>query len=92
MAEKSKFNTKLQKYLSQPGSEEVSITDVEDKYYNNEQLSADEVQALRNFEKYRMRKLTESKDNHMFNKNFSRLRVLSNLAPYTEFLKPKYSR
>lgn len=92
MSQKNSFNTKLQKYLSQSAAEVVSITDVEEKYYDSIQLNPEELRALRNFERYRMRKLAGAKDNKKFNKNFTRLRVLSNLAPYTEFLKPKYER
>ena len=87
---KGKFKTKLQKLLSQPLEKVTSITDIEDKYFGMEQLTTDELKALKNFERYRMRKLKESKNKHKFNRAFMRIRVLSNLAPYTEFLKPHY--
>jgi len=80
----------LQKLLTQPNSDIVSIADIEEKYFNMERLSDEEHRALRNFERYRVKKLRKSQDQRRFDKNFTRMQVLSNLANYTEFLKPRY--
>lgn len=91
MANKEKFKTKLQKFLSEPLLEVTTINDIEEKYFNSEDLNKEELKALQNYQRYRVRKLTDSKNNQSkFDKNFARLQVLSNLAPYTEFLKPRY--
>ena len=90
MSGKKNFKTKLQKLLDQSIHDFVSITDIEDKYFSMEELTKDELLALQNFERYRIKKLAESKNQRKFNKNFIRIQVLSNLAPYTEFLKSRY--
>ena len=91
MANKSKFKTKLQKYLGQPLLDVTTINDIEEKYFNSEPLDKKEMVALQNFQRYRVRKLSDSKNQSKFDKNFARLQVLSNIAPYTEFLKERYA-
>lgn len=90
MSERDKFKTKIQKLLAQSISDIISINDLQDRYFNAEQLSLEELRALRNYERYRMKMLLESKNQKKFDRNFTRLQVLSNIADYTEFLKERY--
>lgn len=85
-----KFRTKLQKLLTQPANDVTTIADIEEKYLNMEKLSSQEFRAFQNYERYRIRKLRHSNEHKKFVKNYARLRALSNIADYTEFLKPRY--
>lgn len=68
----------------------VSINDIRDKDFNGDALSAEERQALRNFDHYRLNELNKQPNDMAFHECYRKLQVLANLADYREFLKEGY--
>ena len=68
----------------------VSINDLRDKEYSNQPLSHEERIALKNFDKYRVKCLSQKKTEKEFHNSYQQLQVLANLSPYQEFLKEEY--
>jgi hypothetical protein len=64
----------------------TSINDLRDKYYDGTELSADELLAIQNFDKYRIEYLNSSEDENEFDKRYLELQAKANLASYKEFI------
>jgi hypothetical protein len=64
----------------------ISINDIKDRYFDGVELSADELTAMQNFDKYRLEHLNGSQNEEDFDKRYFQLQVMANLHPYTEFL------
>jgi len=67
----------------------VTINDLRDREQSG-LLGEKEETALRNYEKYRIRKLNEATDEEDFQNQYQLLQALANLSPYEEFLDRKY--
>ena len=68
----------------------VSISNLRDKEFRNEELSVEEAQAILNFDRFRLTELNKMKSSFDFNARYCELQVMSNLADYKEFLKEEY--
>jgi|GEM_PF-1732930 len=68
----------------------VSINDLRDKEYNNISLSHEERNALKNFDRYRVKCLSQKKTEKEFHNSYHQLQVMANLSPFQEFLKEEY--
>lgn len=68
----------------------VSINDLRDKDFNGEKLGAEERQALRNFDHYRLEELNKQENDMAFHECYRKLQVLANLADFKEFLDAGY--
>ena len=78
-------------FFDNKGSEEtVCINDLRDKEYRNENLSDEEMQALLNFDRFRLSELNKVKNDFDFNARFCELQIMANIADYKEFLKEEY--
>ena len=64
----------------------TSINDLRDKYYDGTELSADELLAIQNFDKYRIEYLNSSVDEDEFDKRYLELQAKANLSFYKDFL------
>ncbi|MCG8574003.1 MAG: hypothetical protein MI810_03905 [Flavobacteriales bacterium] len=64
----------------------VSISDLQDRYYEGEGLTMEERQALANFDSYRISYLKEAMSEEDFEQRYFELQIKSNLSSYTEFL------
>ncbi len=70
---------------------EISISDLRDKEFNNEKLTAEEKQALKNFDSYRIRILNSQESEEAFHQTYRQLQVVANLGDWKEFLKEEYT-
>jgi hypothetical protein len=68
----------------------VCISDLREKEFRNEKLSDEEMQAILNFDRFKLSELNNSKGDLDFNTRFSELQLLANRADYKEFLKEQY--
>ena len=68
----------------------VSINDLREKYFEEDELTTNERLALKNFDRYRITILTQTSDDTVFHQNYTKIQVKANLSPYTEFLKEEY--
>ena len=64
----------------------ISINDLNDRYYDGEPLSREELTAISNFNRFRIAYLNSAANNAEFNKRYLELQVKANLADYKEFL------
>lgn len=64
----------------------ISINDLEDKFFAGHKLSTEEIQAIKNFDSYRLNYLNSASDDTDFSKRYFELQVKANLSSYTEFL------
>lgn len=64
----------------------LSISDIRDRYFEDQHLSDDELSALRNFDKFRLEILNGSINPSEFDQRYFQLQVLENLHPYQEFI------
>ena len=64
----------------------ISINDLNDRYFDGEPLSKEELMAITNYNKYRIAYLNSAKDNAEFDKRYLELQAKANLADYKEFL------
>lgn len=71
---------------------EVSINDLRDREFSGERLSAEEKQALNNYDKYRISVLNAQTDEDSFHQTYRQLQVIANLGDWKEFLKPEYNQ
>ncbi len=69
---------------------EVSINDLRDKEFSGIKLSADEKQALLNYDIYRIKMLNAQVEEEAFHKTYRQLQVIANLGDWKEFLKADY--
>ena len=72
-----------------PHEKVVSINDLRDKQ-DVGKLSEEEKAALRNYDAYRVKKLSIASNEEDFHSLYRLLQVLANLSPYQEFLHEKY--
>lgn len=82
---------KYQKYFSKSiigGT--VSINDLKDRELNSEEISPEELQAIANYDKFRIRELNQQASEDGFHNKYIQLQVMANLSPFEEFLKEKY--
>ncbi|MEW6772435.1 MAG: hypothetical protein AB1304_00390 [Bacteroidota bacterium] len=63
-----------------------SINDVILKFLNEELLSAEEIQAYKNYERFRNHLLSEANDDKDFADRIKKLRVIANFTHWKEFL------
>ena len=68
----------------------LSVNDLRDKEFSNSQLSIDERNALKNFDRFRIAELNKQKTEKAFHNKYMQLQVMANLTPYEEFLKEDY--
>lgn len=82
---------RIQKYLSNVDtSSVVSISDLELKEFDGEQLKAEEKEALEKFYKARIEKLKKKQDQEeIFHERFEYFRAVSNLVDYRDLLNDK---
>lgn len=86
---KTKF-TKLNQNVKEQIGAVMSIHDIKLKELNGQQLSSEEWQALRNFDRYRIEELNKQQTDMEFHERYRQLQVIANLGDYTEFLKEHY--
>ena len=68
----------------------ISINDIRDLDYNNQDLSTQQRLALKNFDRYRISELNRQSSEDGFHRKYMQLQVMANLTPYVEFLKEDY--
>ena len=64
----------------------VSIDDIRDKEFSGKELSAEERQALDNFDQFRVEYLEKAADDEDFQRRYFQLRTWANLHSYEDFL------
>ena len=64
----------------------VSINDLRDREDSGESLSADEIKALRNFDKYRLDQLNNIQNDKEFHEKYRQIQVMANLGDWKDFL------
>ena len=64
----------------------VSVSDLQDRYFDGDKLTDEEAKALSNFNAYRIEYLQEAKSEEDFEERYFELQVKANLSSYTEFL------
>lgn len=69
----------------------LTINDLRERQFNNSSLTEDERQSLINYDSYRINYLNASETEEEFHKRYFELQAKANLAPFTEFLKGRYS-
>lgn len=81
----------IQTYLSNiDSSRVVSISDLEIKEFEGEQLESEEKKALQKFYKARIKKLKKKQDQEdSFHERFEYYRAISNLVDYRDILSEK---
>jgi len=77
-------------FASKDTGETISISDLRAKEFRNEKLSAEEAQAILNFDRFRLSELNNIKEDLEFNARYCELQIMANLADYKEFLKEEY--
>ena len=70
--------------------ETICINDLRDKEFSNQKMTADEMQAILNFDRFRLTELNKVKNDLDFNARYCELQIMANLADYKEFLKEEY--
>ena len=83
----NKISSKLKTLLNQGF---LTINDLRDKEYNNQELTTNERVALKNFDRYRIKILSQKITEKEFNNSYQKLQVMANLSPFDEFLKEEY--
>lgn len=68
----------------------VSIYDLRDMDFKDQELSPQQRLALKNFDRYRIKELNNQVTESAFNKKYRQLQVMANLSPFDEFLKEIY--
>lgn len=64
----------------------ITVNDLNDKLFEGENLSNDELLAISNFEKFRLEKLNGVTSDLEFKLIYHKIQVMANLSPYTIFL------
>lgn len=77
-------------FANKDSGETITINDLRDKQFGDEQLTEEEVQAIQNFDRFRLSELNKVKNDFDFNARFCELQIMANLAGYKEFLKEEY--
>ncbi len=68
----------------------ITINDLRDLDYANQNLSTQQRLALKNFDRYRIAELNNQSTENDFYKKYMHLQVMANLTPFDEFLKEIY--
>ena len=68
------------------GFDMVSINDLREKLFDNEPITPEEEKAIENFDKYRLSKLSEVKNDSEFERTYLLIRAQANVLDYHEFL------
>jgi hypothetical protein len=69
---------------------EISVNDLHEKEFSGLKLSAEEKQAITNYNNYRIKLLNSQEGEEAFHKVYRQLQVVANLGDWKEFLKPEY--
>lgn len=69
----------------------TSVNDLRDKEFSGIRLSADEKEALANFDRYRITVLNSQTEEDKFHYAYRQLQVIANLSDWREFLKEPFS-
>ncbi len=64
----------------------MSINDLRDREFNGEPLTADELKALRNYDRYRIDQLNGITNDREFHERYRQLQVMANLGDWQDFL------
>jgi sigma54-dependent transcription regulator len=64
----------------------ITVNDLNDKLFEGENLSKEELYAIANFEKFRLEKLNGVSSDFEFKLMYHKIQVMANLSPYTIFL------
>ena len=64
----------------------MSINDLRDREFSGEPLTKEEVQALRNFDRYRIEQLNGIQNDREFHERYRQLQVMANLGDWRDFL------
>lgn len=88
MVEKTPDNNKQEEKKSLRSF--LSINDLKEKEYSNEDLSHEQRNALKNFDRYRISQLNNQPSEKAFQCKYLQLQAMANLSPYSEFLKEEY--
>lgn len=68
----------------------LTVNDLRDKEYNNKELTTNERIALKNYDRYRIKVLSQKITEKEFHSRYQKLQVMANLTPFEEFLKEEY--
>ena len=68
----------------------ISINDLKELEFNEEELETNQRLALKNFDRFRISELNSQTSENKFHNKYMQLQVLANLTPYEEFLKEEY--
>lgn len=68
----------------------ISINDLRDMDYADQELTTQQRLALKNFDRFRIAELNSQKNENNFHKKYMHLQVMANLTPFNEFLKETY--
>ena len=90
---KEEKNKILKKYLQENDLDSlVSISDIEIKEFNGNQLIKEEKEALAKFRSARIKKLSKEKNKeNTFNEDYEYYRTISNLIDYRDILNGKFT-
>lgn len=77
-------------FANKDAGEAITISDLRDKEFRNEALTQEEIQAIQNFDRFRLSELNKITDDFEFNARYCELQIMANLADYKEFLKEEY--
>jgi hypothetical protein len=78
-------------FFANKGTEEtICINDLRDKEFKNERMTEEEMQAIINFDRFRLTELNKVKGDLNFNARYCELQIMANIADYKEFLKEEY--
>ncbi len=77
-------------FENKEAGETTCINDLRDKEFRNEKMSEEEIQAILNFDRFRLTELNKVKNDFDFNARYCELQILANIADYKEFLKEEY--
>lgn len=77
-------------FENKEAGETICINDLRDKEYKNEFLADEEMQAILNFDRFRLTELNKVKNDFDFNARYCELQIMANIADYKEFLKEEY--
>lgn len=71
-------------------SEIISINDLKEMEFNQKELTPQQHLALKNYDRFRVKKLNAQQSEFDFQKTYMQLQAMANLSPYDEFLKEDY--
>ena len=71
-------------------SEIISINDLKEMEFNQKELTPQQNLALKNYDRFRVKKLNAQQSEFDFQKTYMQLQAMANLSPYDDFLKEDY--